>query len=184
MTSSKDIESLVRRINGIGPISWKEGIDARDQIKRLLDEFSCRRVLFQAHAWEVPEETVASVLDIRREIVATLKNVRQGRPEHRLLRLMAKGCLDYLDNREIPKDRKIMEAELDKLRLLFGACLLVLAERQDLDISGELRAIVHAVLTWRRCVSASLGKRERKVQWRFAVPQGKRPLRLPIDGVA
>lgn len=101
-----------------------------------------RRVLYQAHAWEVPEETVASVPEIRRDVVATLKKVRQGSWEHRLLRVMGKACLDYLDNREIVHDRQTMEQALDTLRLLFGASLLVLAERHDLDVGSELETII------------------------------------------
>jgi len=101
-----------------------------------------RRVLYQAHAWEVPEETVASVLEIRREVVATMKKVRQGSLEHRLLRLMGRACLDYLDNREIVRDRRAMEQALDTLKLLFGAALLVLAERHDLDVGSELATII------------------------------------------
>ena len=146
MSSSNRIESVLRRVNGVGGISWKEGIDPRDEVKRLVDELSMRRVLYQAHAWEVPEETVVSVLEIRREVVATMKNVRQSSWEHRLFRLMGRACLDYLDDRKIVCDRQAMEQALDTLRLLFGACLLVLAERHDLDVGSELAAIVPNVV--------------------------------------
>jgi hypothetical protein len=139
---SNEIESIIRRINGVSGIAWKAGIDARDEIKRLVDELSMRRVLYQPHAWEVPEETITSVLEIRREIVATLKNVRQGSWEHRLLRIMAKACLNYLDNREISNDRRAMGEALDTLRLIFGACLLVLSERHDLDVGYQLKTIL------------------------------------------
>jgi hypothetical protein len=142
LSASNRLESVIRRINGIGGVSWKEGIDPRGEIKRLVDELSMRRVLYQPHAWEVPEETVSSVLDIRREVVATMKNVRQGSWEHQLMRLMARACLNYLDNREVIRDRRAMEQALDTLRLLFGASLLVLADRHDLDVGIELKTII------------------------------------------
>jgi hypothetical protein len=140
--SSNKIESLIRRINGLGGVSWREGIDPRNEIKRLVDELSMRRVLYQPYAWEVPAETITSVLQIRQEIVATLKNVAQGSREHRLLRIMAKACLDYLDDREIMNDREAMEEALETLRLLFGACLLVLSDRHGLNVGRELEAIL------------------------------------------
>ena len=150
----KRIEFVLRRVNGFGAISWKEGIDPRDEVERLVDELSMRRALYQAHAWEVPQETMASVLEIRREVVATMKNVRQGSWEHRLLRLIGKACLDYLDNCEIVRDRRAMEQALDTLRLLFGTSLLVHAERHYLDVGSEHATIILPMSTLPSCVSA------------------------------
>jgi hypothetical protein len=155
---SNEIASLARRLNGIGPISWKEGVDPRIEIKRLVDELSMRRVLYQPHAWEVPEETVASVLEIRRELVTTMKMVRQRSWEHRMLRIMAKASLDYLDNRDILHDRRVMEEALDKLRLLFGACLLILSEHHDLDLGQQLRTIVPQGVDWAALRVAMIGR--------------------------
>jgi len=157
MSLSNEIASLAYRLTAIGPLGWKEGADPRVEIKRLVDELSMRRVLYQPHAWEVPQETVSSVLEIRREIVATMKKVRQRSRDHRLLKIMANASLDYLDNREIVRDRHVMEGALDKLRLLFGACLLILSEHHDLNLGPQLKTIVPQGVDWAELRVAMIG---------------------------
>jgi len=142
LSYSNEIESVIRRITGIAGVSWKGGVDPRDEIKRLVDELSMRRVLYHQHSCEIPQETIISVLEIRKHIVTTMKNAKQGSWEHRLLRVMAKASLDYLDNREISDNRQAMDEALDRLRLLFGSCLLVLSDRHDLDLGQELMKIL------------------------------------------
>lgn len=158
MSLSNEIASLARRLTTIGPLGWKEGADPRVEVKRLVDELSLRRVLYHPHSWELPEETVASVLEIRREIVSTLKKVRQRSRDHRLLKIMANACLQYLDNREILQNRQVMEEALDRLRLLFGSCLLILCEHHDLDVGQQLRTIVPQGVDWAELRVAMIGK--------------------------
>jgi hypothetical protein len=158
MSLSNEIASLARRLTTIGPFGWKEGADPRVEVKRLVDELSSRRVLYQPHAWEVPEETVASVLEVRRDTVSTMKLVRQRSRDHRLLKIMADACLEYLDNREIVQNRQVMEEALDRLRLLFGSCLLILSEHYDLDLGQKLRTIVPQGVDWAELRIAMLGK--------------------------
>lgn len=158
MSLSNEIASLARRLTAIGPFGWKEGTDPRIEIKRLVDELSARRVLYHPHSWEVPEETVASVFEIRREIVSTMKKVRQRSRDYRLLKIMADACREYLDNREISQNRTVMEEALERLRLLFGSCLLILSEHYDLDLGQQLRAIVPGGVDWAKLRVAMIGK--------------------------
>lgn len=158
MALSNEIASAARRLTSTGPLGWKEGADPRVEVKRLVDELSLRRVLYHPHSWEVPGETVASVFEIRREIVATMKNVRQRSRDYRLLKIMADACLDYLDNREVVQNRQVLEEALDRLRLFFGSCLLVLSEHHDLDLGQQLRTIVPRGVDWAELRIAMTGK--------------------------
>ncbi|MFL0587809.1 hypothetical protein ACH0BU_14360 [Sphingomonas olei] len=158
MSLSNEIASLARRLTAIGPLGWKEGTDPRVEIKWLVDELSARRVLYHPHSWEVPEETVVSVLEIRREIVSTMKKVRQRSRDHRLLKIMADACLAYLDNREIPHNRNVMEEALERLRLIFGCCFLILSEHYDLALGRQLRTIVPQGVDWAELRVAMIGK--------------------------
>lgn len=139
-----DLRSLLRRINGLSlwGAQWTNGADPRQEIKALFDELAQRRVLFAPHSWEVPHETITSVLEIRRYVVEAMKKLRSGSDTHKLLGVMASACLAYLDKRDIEHDRFALETALTELRIVFGACLLVLSDNYALSLEGPIARIL------------------------------------------
>lgn len=146
-------------LDGIG-ISWNPPMDEREQVRRLLTFLEDRRVLYVPEFLEVPDHVTTSVLEIRKEITATLQKLPQSSRAAASLKAMRAACRKFLEE-DYPDFRHIYIAgpvpirhrgrdgeipgffvALGELRAAFGIHVARLAYEYQIDLDEELAAIL------------------------------------------
>lgn len=162
-------KSLVSRLTGLSVgldglgVSWNPPTDERDQVRRLLTFLEDRRVLYVAEYLEVPSHVSVSVLEIRKEITATLQKLPESSKAANILKAMRAACRKFLEE-DYPDFRHVYIAgphpvrnhgrngelpgffvALGELRAVFGIHIARLAYEYQIDLEEELTAILPAV---------------------------------------
>lgn len=154
--------SLVHRLNGLSlPIigaSWVPPPDEREIIRRFLTFLEDRRVLFVPTYMEVPGEVTFSIQRIREAATATLQELSDKSEAAGSLRALRAACRRFLEEPR-PDFRNLSPRRLDhwddrdgfgpgfftalgEFRATVGVHIAMLAHRFDLDVEGDLAAVL------------------------------------------
>lgn len=145
---------LGHRLNGIstpfGGLTWQPSEAEATIARRILLFLEDRRVLYNPYDWEVPDHCLMSVLEIRRFLVTQLQlDVSVELSEN--LKAMTAACRKFLNHIQT-LDRQYrgglaewqFNVALGELRATFGILIAIIAERNHLDVEGDLSTILPA----------------------------------------
>jgi plasmid stabilization system protein ParE len=119
----------------------QKGGDAQ-VVQSLLHDLEDRRVLFVSYAREDGAYVILSVLHMRRQITDHLRELTPSAAALVSFRRMRAACRAFLDARREGEGLDQLEADLERLRVTFGAELRALSDDYNLEVDGELRRIV------------------------------------------
>lgn len=137
-------------IAGIGGASWQAREQDREIVRRVIAFLEDRRVLYSPFECELPEQCVASVLEIRRFLTHELGAMGERAELAENLRAMRAACRQFLDQTgsaavlgHVRQSRGgtpewIFNQSLGELRALVGAYVAVLADTFDLTVEDGL----------------------------------------------
>lgn len=133
--------------------SWQTPVADRDVAAELLARLEDRRVLFNPSEAEVPHHCVLSVIEMRRDLTASLAKAGNGVLANHI-RAMGTASRRFLDRLNAhggnydgmrPPGHWLSWEFLDALgqmRGIFGVHIAMIAARFDLQVTGDLVAIL------------------------------------------
>jgi hypothetical protein len=142
---------------GIGPLNFTLPQHSRDAAiaRQVIADLEGRRVLYNPWQLEVEPQCVDSVLTLRDFLSERIGELTIDSPLRPTLRQMRAACLRFLDDSNGPPwvmfDPSFHHGPdgtgqfwtaLGELRAVVGICAATIAERFDLDVAGELSAII------------------------------------------
>jgi hypothetical protein len=162
-----DFKEIASRLTGIstpvGGISWQPPDETQTQrAHRLIAYLEDRRVLYAPYQFEVPQECVDSVLEIRKRLTADIEHLDTNSELAKTLRAMRAACRQFLDRTSrlfgggpdartpwpLPYDKsKKLDQALGELRAIFGICIANIAVQHHLDVEEPLAGIIPASQT-------------------------------------
>ena len=132
-------------------VSWTPPESDREIVRKLITFFEDRRALYNPFNVETPMFVVQSVLEIRKELTATLQKLGDNRDISPHLRAMRAACRKFLDETERLQrrvhrdfDRENFFAALGEMRAAFGIQIAQLCVKYGVDIEEDLATILPA----------------------------------------
>ena len=133
-------------------VSWEPPADQRDKIRQLITFLEDRRSLYYDRFLEYSPWVIESILEIRKEITNTLKNIPDDSEAVVSLKTMRAACRKFLDQNAEPRLSKMpprvmhenMWVSLGELRATFGMHLARLCVAYGIDAPGELAQLFPA----------------------------------------
>jgi hypothetical protein len=152
---------IASRLTGISTpvlgVSWNPSTADSAVAKKVITFVENKRVLYNPFEVEVPEHCVASVLDIRQFLTATMAEHGQADELQEHLRAMRAACRKFLDEIHINPEAKrltiprlssayaftnpVLNQALGELRGVFGIHVAQIAVKYKLDVEDQLAAI-------------------------------------------
>lgn len=137
---------LASRLNGaqvpVFGVSWTPPEPQRKVVRELMTFHEDRRALYNDYAFEVEQEVVQSVFEIRREINEAIKRLAEDSPAVPALKAMRAACREYLDHSHQFPHRFGFMVQLGRLRTLFGLQIAYLAIEYGIDVEDDLATII------------------------------------------
>ncbi len=173
---SRRILGTLRRVTGVstpvGGVSWTPSVSERDALRKLIVFLEDRRALFDPYNVEATALVHQSVQEIRGELTKVLRAIGESSRADEPLRTMRAACQRYLTRAvsftEQPHwhrpprfhsgfgddgDGDDFILALGELRGAFAACIHQIASAYDIEVHGQLAAILPAntdsAATWR-----------------------------------
>lgn len=146
---------ILGRINGfstpVAGISWNPPEAETTVARRVLTYLEDRRVLYANYSWEIPDECVHSIIELRAYLTAELQQLRAPNELAGHLRALRAACRRFLS----PDDedgnvrrhrwhtgRFGFELALGELRATFGLHIAAIAAKYGLDVEDGLSSIL------------------------------------------
>jgi len=157
--AGKKLKELALRLNGLSTpwfgVNWNPPEAQRTVAKRVLALLEDKRVLYAQHAWEVPQDCVQSVLDLRQVLSAEIGKLDDHAEISGSLRALRAACRKFLEalgpyRADMDARRFTMShwgnrdflAALGELRGVFGIHVAIMAEKFSLPVEAELASIL------------------------------------------
>jgi hypothetical protein len=137
------------RLTSLGAFGFSAGwvwapSDA-DVVRGLLVFLEDRRALAYGHIREDVEHVVSSVLEIRKELIKTLRALTPDSGASRSIRRLREACVAFLDrngSRQTQQFDNEFVASLRELQAEFVHWVRVLADEYRIDVDGPLAALL------------------------------------------
>lgn len=129
-----------------GGLSWDISKTEREVIRKLILFLEDRRVLYNPFALEDPRHAIMSIIEIRKYLTDTLKDLDEKSYLNHYLKAMRASCRKFLDKHPDDKFRGMIEeheifAGLGEVRAMFGFYLNDLVKRFKFDVENDLKSI-------------------------------------------
>jgi hypothetical protein len=146
---------IIARLNGLScPVfgmSWTPSAPDVSIARRTIRFLEDRRVLYNDFAWEIPDQCVQSVLEIRKFLTSELGNLKDGSELAPPMKSMRAACRKFLNDMHYelgmparPRfgNHSAFNTALGELRLSFGRTVASLAVQYGIDVEDELASIL------------------------------------------
>jgi hypothetical protein len=138
-------------------LSWQPPASEKEAIRKLLVYLEDRRSLYasryaQAHAGR-PEHITQSVLDIRKEITATLQSINFKNETKEILEKMRAACRDFLDDSPIifsSAGQQRTPVSITRMRpwqKAMATSIAALAINYEIDLDENLSSLLSTTLS-------------------------------------
>jgi len=148
-------DEITSRLTGIScpifGVSWNPPESERKIARRVIAFLEDRRVLFSPYDFEVPDQCIHSVIEMRHYLTTELQGIDAAHEIAQTLRAMRAACRKFLDDdpwHGSPRgyaSRHMLENGLGELRGVFGIHVAKLSAEYGLDVEDDLAAILPSI---------------------------------------
>jgi hypothetical protein len=146
MIRFRDIASRITGVSiPIFGVSWDPPASEREIVRQTFIFLEDRRALYVDYAWEVEAEVAQSVLTMRAELTAALKQLPEESEATGSIKAIRAACREYLDTtRRGRVAHSPFVVGLERFRAMVGVHVAYLAVKYGIDIDGELSRVIPA----------------------------------------
>jgi hypothetical protein len=150
----KQAKKLGQSITGFSTpifgLQWQPPKTDRGIVRDVLIFLEDRRVLYNPHAWEIPDHVAQSLIEIRERLTSQMSALSDDAPAYAHFSSMRAACRQYLNSagedefrgrrRGYWNDQDFSEA-LGKLRATIGMHVAALCEEYGIEVEDQLASM-------------------------------------------